>query len=57
MGKTTIEWIRKVNDGGVEIHYVVEKESNSGTRFYNYFVVIPKDRLADLRKALNDKRF
>lgn len=63
--KTTIKEIRKVNTGGIEIHYETEKiciskdfeKPSSTKRFYNHYVVIPKESLNDLKLALKDKRW
>ena len=64
METTLIEWIKKVNSGGIEIAYTVTKEciSNnlrkpSTTRDYFHSVVIPKGRIPDLEKAIADKKW
>ena len=60
----TIDVIRKVNTGEIEISYTIEKQCISKdfskpptTRFYNGYLLIPKDKIADLQKAINDNRW
>jgi hypothetical protein len=62
--KTDIEEIRKVNTGGIEINYTEEHLCLSkdfskppSTKYYRRSVVIPKEKLMDLQKAIDDKRW
>lgn len=64
MQETTINEIRKVNTGEIEINYEVKKSfpnkemgKPDTERYYTYSVVIPKNKIKDLKSAIADKRY